>query len=155
MSSTTQADEKVSGATAAGTGVEAGAATRGAETVVETGQPEAYSLNMKRLVANELDHDQVKRSVSERVMRNGEDGDQVRRTQTERIVEEAIQLQTKLNDQYLTHVAQLQATMISERERTVRVGDVASENMWTVDRAALEAIVAAAVAAAVNRKDGT
>lgn len=162
-------EESLAGSTAAGGAAESGSAYRltGAETQSDIGQAESrthgvgvdadlWSVNRKLVFGQELSHADVKRTFSEstmadsqRMRRNGEDADQTRRGQHERAVEEALALQTRLNAAHVDFVRQVNARFVSEGERTIRVGDVASENMWTVDRAALEAAVAAAVGTAL------
>jgi len=129
----------------------------GAETQSDIGQAEAYAINLKRLVADELDHDQFVRANRERLIRNGEDQDQSHRDQATRLIEATLQavqanaaLQAKLNEQYLAYTAALQATAISERERTVRIGDVASDQMWT-SSGAFDAIVEVSVAKTLSK----
>lgn len=122
----------------------------GSETTADIGQAEAYIAQLKRLVAAELDHDQFFRANRERLTRNGEDADQAHRDQATRAIEMSLQLQNKLNEQYLGYSAALQATAISERERTVRVGDVANDHMWT-SNAAFDAIVETTVAKVLSK----
>jgi len=122
----------------------------GAETQSDIGQAEAYAINLKRLVADELDHDQFVRANRERLIRNGEDSDQQHRDQATRSIESSIQLQAKLNEQFLLYTAGLQAAAISERERTVRIGDVASDQMWT-SSGAFDAIVEVSVAKVLSK----
>jgi len=131
---------------------DAGATYRssGAETVTDIGQAEAYITNLKRLVAAELDHDQFVRANRERLIRNGEDSDQQHRDQATRSIEASIQLQAKLNEQFLLYTAGLQAAAVSERERTVRIGDVASDQMWT-SSGAFDAIVEVSVAKVLSK----
>ena len=131
---------------------DAGATYRssGSETQSDIGQAEAYAINLKRLVANELDHDQFGRWNDHRLTRNGEDADQQHRDQATRAIESSLQLQNKLNDQYLAYAAALQAAAISERERTVRIGDVASYQMWT-SSGAFDAIVEVSVAKTLSK----
>ena len=150
--SSTDSDVASSGA-ASGTSQADTAATyrsSGSEVMSDIGQAEAYTINMKREVANELDHDQFVRANRERLIRNGEDRDQTGRNQGERAVEETLSLQARLNEQYLALMAQLNATSISERERTVRVGDLANDHMWTAD-SAFDAVVEVAVAKALAK----
>jgi hypothetical protein len=146
------ADVAAAGATTGTSQADVASAYRsaGAEVMSDIGQAEAYTVNMKRLVASELDHDQFIRANRERLIRNGEDDDQTLRNQGARSIEQSLQLQAKLNDQYLAYVAGLQATSISERERTVRVGDVANENMWS-GNAAFDAIVETTVAKVLSK----
>lgn len=122
----------------------------GSEAISDIGQAEAYLVNMKRVVADELDHDQFGRWTDHRLMRNGEDGDQQHRDQATRAIEQSLVLQAKVNDQYLTHIANLNAETIAERERTVRHGDIAANNMWQGD-VTFDSLVEATVAATLAK----
>lgn len=150
----TESSSEVSGTSAgAGTSLADTAAayrSSGAEVMSDIGQAEAYTVNLKRLVADELDHDQFVRANRERLIRNGEDTDQQHRDQATRAIEESLQLQKQLNEQYLSYIAGLNATAISERERTVRHGDIAANNMWQGD-VTMDSIVEAAVVKALNK----
>src|SRR5512142_1730322 len=116
----TESSSEVSGTSAgAGTSLADTAAayrSSGAEVMSDIGQAEAYTVNLKRLVASEMDHDQFVRANRERLIRNGEDGDQQHRDQATRAIEESLQLQKQLNEQYLSLVAGYNATAIAERE---------------------------------------
>ena len=150
---TATAEEDLAGATVGGAAGEAGSVHRaaGAEVTSDIGQAEAYILNLKSLVDDTLDQRRFKNANDNRLLRNSEEGDETRRGQGVRSVEQALLLQSQMNGLHVTHVANLNASTISERERTIRVGDIASDNMWTVDRAALEAAAAAAVAALIAK----
>lgn len=147
---TSKTDASSSGAGTSMADVAAAYRSSGADVTSDIGQSEAYIVNLKRLVADELDHDQFVRANRERLIRNGEDSDQSHRDQATRAIEESLRLQSKLNDSYLTHIANLNAETVAERERTVRVGDVASNNMWTSD-AAFDAIVEVTVAKVLTK----
>lgn len=128
----------------------AGAAAQGAlgqtETVADVGQGEAYITNMKRLVGRELDTDahlqQILLANAQRIQRNAEDFDgQVRSialqalTLGQTALQNAVALSNRVNNEAVsndvrardnsgTHDKNLDAVSISERERTVRNGDV-------------------------------
>ena len=117
-------------------------------------QAEAGALNMKRLVAGEFDLDAFLRSNATRLVRNAEDFD----SEARQIALQNLQLgqtalanavalanrvnngaidndsRTKGNDE--THDKQMDANSVSERERTVRAGDLAIDRQWNVDEVA-------------------
>lgn len=136
-------EESVAGSTASGSGVESGSAGRATGTVggvdlaQDIGQAEAYTVNMKRLVAGELDFSEFMRTIAatdagrrsanaadqdDRRGRNGEDNDDER---------------AKLGNLALANAVynsdQLAKIQLSERERTVRHSDLAIDRQWNVN----------------------
>lgn len=134
-------------------GAGAGYQSAGAETISDVGQAEAYLINMKRLVAGELDLDAQLRSNALRIIRNAEDFDgNVRQIALQnlqlgqqalanavalanrvnngaidldtRIKQEAVSSDGRRQDNAETHDKQCDAVAITERERTARTGDV-------------------------------
>lgn len=132
----------------------AGAAAQGSlaqeETVADVGQGEAYILNMKRLVASELSLDahlnQVLVASAQRLARNAEDHDNQLRQLAMTSLSNAVALANRVNNSAIdldNRIKQnavdadgrktgndeqfdknLDNVAISERERTVRNGDV-------------------------------
>lgn len=129
-----------------GAGVAAQGALGQEETVSDVGQGEAYILNMKRLVENALNMDEQLKQVlvanAQRVTRNAEDFDgEVRKLSLDALVlgntalSNAVALANRVNNEAVsndvrardasgTHDRNLDSIAHSERERTVRNGDV-------------------------------
>ena len=142
----------------------------GAETISDVGQAEAYLLNMKRLVANELNHDadlnQVLVTSAQRLARNAEDFDtQVRNLSlralqlgqlslenavalANRVNNASVDLDTRIKQEAATHDKQINANTISERERTVRGGDAGDVIRWAAlsDNPIYQDLISAAAA---------
>lgn len=156
------------GATTRGAGAESGSSGAQTDTTQNIAENEAYIINMKRTVANELDYDVDARSHRERMRRNGEDLDQRKsrngedydqsmRELTQQHFQNAIETHDKAAQMGLDFRAGLQAQTLAERERTVRHGDLASDRMWNMDEvsmAALSSTVAVAVAQALSAAKG-
>jgi hypothetical protein len=144
------------------------AATVQAESVTDVGQGEAYILNMKKLVADELDHASNLRAAAAdsigRRSRNAEDYDQTLRHLAQQSLQSAVSLQSRIVNDSVDHKVRLQHYAESEVARTVRHSDLAIDRQWNVDEVAelvaktpvfLDAIagaVAAGVAKAVAEK---
>ena len=139
--STSVVDESVAGATAAGSNTESGSAGRatgivgGVDLAQDIGQAEAYTVNMKRLVAGELDFSEFMRTIAatdagrrssnaadhdDRRGRNGEDNDDER---------------AKLGNLALANAVYNsdQLAKIQLSERTVRHSDLAIDRQWNVN----------------------
>ena len=123
------------------------------EAVPDISQAEAYMINMKnlveqlqltqsRIVHNALTFDEQTKQIA---LQNLQLGQQA--------LANAVALANKVNNQTVKHSENLDAQAISERERTVRVGDVSN----TIQQAALadnpvlqDTAIAAAVVAAIK-----
>lgn len=117
----------------------AGAAAQGAlgqeETVADVGQGEAYIINMKRLVENALNMDEQIKQVlvrsAQRESTNAGDFDtQVRKLSLDALtlgnqaLMNAVALANKVNNDTTEHSKLVSSINQSERERTVRSGDL-------------------------------
>lgn len=130
------ASQQVAGVGASGAGGTSDQAVTASENIADIGQAEAWMLNMKRTVANELDHDVASRDVQNRRTRNAEDHDQGLRSE---------QLQSII--QARTHQANLNAQVITARDLWIdRQANVDETN-------AFAAALGAAVAKAINTND--
>jgi hypothetical protein len=142
----------------------------GAETTTDIGQAEAYLVNMKRLVANELNHDanlnQVLVTSAQRLARNAEDWDaQVRNLSlralqlgqlslenavalSNRVNNASVDLDTRIKQESATHDKNLNGISMSERERTVRGGDAGDVIRWAAlsDNPIYQDLISAAAA---------
>lgn len=157
----TQAGAQTGGSQA---GAGAGYQSAGAETTSDVGQAEAYLLNMKRLVGNELNIDahlnQVLAAAAQRIASAAGDFDgQVRKLSLDALVlgnqalANAVALANKVNNDTTEHAKLVSSVNQSERERTLRNGDVLDVIReagvgadTTVFQDAIEAAVAKAVA---------
>ena len=145
------------------------AATTQAESVTDVGQGEAYLINMKKLVADELDHaSNLRASAADSVgrrARNAEDYDQTLRNLAQQSLQGAVNLQSRITNDSVDHKVRLQHYAESEVARTVRHSDLAIDRQWNVDEVAelvaktpvfLDAIagaVAAGMAKAIAAKE--
>lgn len=129
-------------------GAQAGAGAEGrmaqAESVSDISQSEAYMVNLKRLVDVGINLDaamqQVSSGIAQRVAKQALDFDQeVKAIALQNLqlgqtaLANAVSLSNRINNNAETHDKQMDACSTSERERTVRVGDVSN----TVQQAAL------------------
>lgn len=143
------------------TDVASGYRSSGAEVTSDIGQSEAYILNMKKLVADELDHAANLRAVAAdsigRRARNAEDFDQQLRNLAQQSLTNAVSLQSRVTQKSVDHDARLQHYAESEVARTVREGDLATDRQWNIDEVSaaiaknpvFQDAIAGAVAAAV------
>lgn len=138
----------------------------GAEVTSDVGQAEAYLLNMKKLVADELDHAaNLRASAADSIGRrakNADDFDGQLRAVALQAVQNAVQASQRINADSIDSKVRLQHYAESEVARTVRHSDLAIDRQWNVDEVAelvaktpvfLDAIsgaVAAGVAKAIS-----
>jgi hypothetical protein len=157
---TSQIEETAAGAGATGsvsqsrqTGTGAQASTQ-SDHIADINAPEAYAVNMKRLVANELDfdqriraevldYDQRARALSERLLRNGENHDDFRQGLANQALANAVALANRVNMNSAENDNLLAKSALSERERTVRHSDLAIDRQWNIDEVSMAAISAA------------
>jgi len=118
------------------TDVGAGYRSSGAEVTSDIGQAEAYMLNMKRLVAMELNRDSASQNMVQRRERNGEDHDQNLRQLTVQLMQGAVSLQGRVNNLAISHDGRIRAFQEGEVARTVRNSDLAIDRQWNVDEVA-------------------
>lgn len=158
------------GGTQAGSGSEGRASGVGAATDVgmDIGQTEAYTSQLKRLVAMELNHDaelnKVASTLLTRITSNGQDHDDQLRQISLQALQNAVTLANRTNNLSVDHDSRIRAFQEGEVSRTVRHTDLAIDRQWNVDEVAalvaktpvfLDAIagaVAAGVAAAIGKK---
>jgi hypothetical protein len=157
------------GTTGAGAGAQGRAAAAQAETGMDVGQAEAYVLNMKRLVAQELNTDAhlqaMLTATIQRLTRNAEDQDRAMGQFTNNMVTlgqtaiaNAVALSNRVNNNAADSDKHLSSLNHSERERTIRDGDLLDvvreagvSADTTVFQDAIEAAVAKAVAKALSK----
>jgi len=172
--------EQRSGTTGANqAGVGASSQGAGADVGMDIGQTEAYTVNMKKLVADELDHAANLRSVAlealRRSQRNAEDYDQTLRNIATQSLQSAVTLQnrvsngstdldTRIKQNSVDHDGRVRGIVEGEVSRTVRHSDLAIDRQWNIDEVsasiaknpvfqdAIAGAVAAAVAAATASK---
>lgn len=136
-----------------------------AEGIADVGQAEAYILQLKRLIAGELDYETGLRSQAlisaQRSNRNAEDHDGFLRQMAQqslqnavkladRVATESLDLSVRIKQGAVDHDKNMNAHTVSEKERTVRTGDH-SETIRLADLASnpiLADIVAGAAATA-------
>lgn len=157
------AREDLSGATAAGSGVESGSAARGtqaatdARSMADIGIDEAWATNVKRMVENALSYDGANLTEAAQIQarrnRNSENSDDERQRLANLSLSQAVE-----------NSNQLAKIQLSERERTVRHSDLAIDRQWNVDEVAqlvaktavfqdaIAGAVAAGVAAGISKK---
>lgn len=151
------------------TDVAAGYRSSGAEVTSDIAQAEAYIVNMKKLVADELDHAANLRSVAAEAIgrrsRNAEDYDQTLRSLAQQSLQNAVSLQNRVSNKSVDHDARLHNYSEGEISRTVRHSDLAIDRQWNVDEVAelvaktpvfldaIAAAVASGVAKAVSKEE--
>lgn len=146
-------------AAAATTAAQAGAAGALAqeETVADVGQGEAYLVNMKRLVAQELTVDaqlqQVNIGAAQRLAVLAETALADAVALARRVNNNAVSDDERRHDNAATHDKQMDACSVSERERTVRQGDVAITTTWAAlsENPVMQDAIIAGMIAAVDR----
>jgi hypothetical protein len=168
------------GAGQAGVGASGQAAESGAgvDIGMDIGQTEAYTVNLKRLVAQELDHDaelrKIANNLAQRVLSNAQDYDHNLRQAAMQTLQNAISLANRVNNNSadldirlknlsIDHDGRIRAFQEGEVARTVRHSDLAIDRQWNIDEVAelvaktpvfLDAIagaVAAGVAKAISK----
>lgn len=142
----------------------AGHRSSGAETTSDIGQAESYTINLKKLTADELDHATNLRDAATRRIRNAEDHDQQLRNLAMQSIQNAVNLQNRVNTLSVDHDSRVRAFQEGEVSRTVRHSDLAIDRQWNIDEVAaliaknpifqdaIAGTVAAAVAAAMKTK---
>lgn len=159
--------------------VAAGYRSAGAETTSDIGQAEAYGINMKKLVADELDHAANLRSIAAEAIgrrsRNAEDYDHALRQTAIQAVQNAVTLSNRVNNSSadmdlrvkslsIDHDSRVRALQEGELARTVRHSDLAIDRQWNIDEVAAsiaknpvfqDAVAAAVVAALAVSTSGT
>ena len=162
------AEQRAAQSGAGQTDVAAGYRSSGAEVTSDVGQAEAYIINMKKLVADELDHAANLRAAAAdsngRRGTAGSDFDAALRSIATQALQNAVQSSQRINADSIDHKVRLQHYAESEVARTVRHSDLAIDRQWNVDEVAqliaktpvfLDAIagaVASGVAKAVSEK---
>lgn len=131
---TTSADSETSEAGSQTGTTQAGAGSlyrsAGAEVTSDIGQAEAYVINLKKLVADELDHASNLRAIALQALQN------------------AVTLQNRVQNLSVDHDSRLRNFAEGEVSRTVRHSDLAIDRQWNIDEVAMAAI-SAAIAQAV------
>lgn len=146
-------------AAAATTAMQAGASGGVAqqEAVGDISPTEAYTVNMKRLVAQELTTDaqlqQVNVGAAQRLAILAESALADAVALARRVNNNAVSDDERRHDNAATHDKQMDANSVSERERTVRQGDVAITTTWAAlsENPVMQDAIVAGMVAAVDR----
>ena len=150
-------------------GVGAAQQTAQAETGMDIGQAEAYTVNMKRLVSSEQDHDAIFRaalgSLFTRVVHNAHAIDNAVNNLTLQITQNAVSLSQRVTSESADHVTRLRHYSEGQISGNARHTELATDRIWNPDEVAgliaknpifqdaIAGAVAAAVAAAVAKKE--
>ncbi len=126
--STSESTDTAAGSGIAGTGSQTRSSSTGStsDVVGDINQGEAYATNMKMLVAAEFGHFQRLATYAEQALKDS-------LSISNQIAQNAVSNANQIGQSHANNQVNANNSLDSERQRTIRHGDVATDRTWNID----------------------